>query len=227
MKKLFSVLMFIVLVNEMNAQNRNTVFYDSVGKVTSYESFWSQVWTGRYKAVYNRSLNSRTMVSMSADEYQVELAKTKKRISNSFRLGETFPEFSVTDIRGITINNDSLKGKVVVLNFWFIGCTPCEVERPLLNMLATKYKESEVVFISFARNDKDQLELFLNDHPIDCRVIPTEKDFVKSTFKVNGYPVNTVLSPDGKYFFNSMASGVGIQDILKEAIDAALALKKQ
>jgi cytochrome oxidase Cu insertion factor (SCO1/SenC/PrrC family) len=33
--------------------------------------------------------------------------------------------FSATDINGKEYSLDSLKGKIIVMNFWFIQCKPC------------------------------------------------------------------------------------------------------
>ena len=110
-----------------------------------------------------------------------------------------------------------------MLNFWFIGCSPCEVERPSLNDLTKVYADNkDVVFISFAKNDKEQLTKFLTENPILYNVVPTDKDFIKTKFEINGYPVNIILDRNGKYFFNSSASGVGILTILQRQIDKAL-----
>jgi thiol-disulfide isomerase/thioredoxin len=55
----------------------------------------------------------------------------------------------------------------LALNFWFIGCSPCEMERPSLNDLTKLYADNkDVVFISFAKNDREQLTKFLQEYPI-------------------------------------------------------------
>jgi len=68
--------------------------------------------------------------------------------------------FSVTDIKGNTYTSEELKGKVVVLNFWFIGCAPCRIEIPGLNEMVKHYDKEEVVFIAFALDGKEELKKF-------------------------------------------------------------------
>ncbi len=41
------------------------------------------------------------------------------------KVGDTFPDFSATDITGKTWTNEDVKGKIMVLNLWFTGCGPC------------------------------------------------------------------------------------------------------
>ena len=85
------------------------------------------------------------------------------------------------------------------------------------------YKDNkDVVFIAFAKNSKEELAPFLKEHPFLYKVIPTEKDYIKTKFESNAYPVNIIVDKNGKYFFNSGASGIGISTILQRQIEKAL-----
>jgi len=191
--------------------------------VTTWEGHWAQVVTGRYKSIYNKSENKKTLGKTTKEEFETELRKTEKKITRTNKLGTDFPEFDLLDLNGNRLTKTELKGQVLVLNFWFIGCSPCEMERPSLNDLTKVYAGNKhVVFISFAKNDKEQLTKFLAENPILYNVVPTEKDFIKTKFEINEYPVNIILDRNGKYFFNSSASGVGILTILQRQIDKAL-----
>ena len=217
------IILLTLLTSGLVAQNKNTIFYDSVGQVTTWEGHWAQVVTGRYKSIYNKSENKKTLVKTTREEFDTELRKTEKKITKTNKLGTGFPEFDLLDLNGNRLTRTELRGKVLVLNFWFIGCSPCEMERPSLNDLTKVYADNkEVVFISFAKNDKEQLTKFLAENPILYNVVPTDKDFIKTKFEINEYPVNIILDRNGKYFFNSSASGVGILTILQRQIDKAL-----
>ena len=217
------IVLLTLLTSELVAQNKNTIFYDSVGQVTTWEGHWAQVVTGRYKSIYNKSENKKTLTKTTREEFEAELRKTERRITKTSKVGTDFPEFDLLDLNGNRLTKTELKGKVLVLNFWFIGCSPCEMERPSLNDLTKVYADNkDVVFISFARNDKEQLAKFLADNPVLYKVVPTDKDFIKTKFEIDEYPVNIILDRNGKYFFNSSASGVGILTILQRQIDKAL-----
>ena len=47
--------------------------------------------------------------------------------------GEPFPQFSERDMDGRRWTNDSVKGRVMVINLWFSGCGPCRAEMPILS----------------------------------------------------------------------------------------------
>lgn len=72
------------------------------------------------------------------------------------------PAFALVDINGHSYSLAALRGKVVVLNFWFIGCVVCHQEMPALKQLVTDYRANpKVVFISFARDDADRLRRYV------------------------------------------------------------------
>jgi peroxiredoxin len=84
------------------------------------------------------------------------------------------PVFNVTTLEGKRFNSADLKGKVVVLNLWFINCPFCVEEIKLLNNIVDEYKNNaDVVFIGMATNNKAQLESFLKKNPFKYNVIPS------------------------------------------------------
>lgn len=222
MKKIL-ILLLTLLTIALSAQNKNTIFYDSAGQLTTFEGHWAQAVTGEFKSIYNKAENKKTLVKTTKEEFETELRKTEKRITLKNKIGTDFPEFDLIDINGDRITKSALKGKILVVNFWFIGCAPCEMERPALNELTKLYKDNkEVIFISFARNDKEQLTNFLTENPFLYNVIPTDKDLIKTKFEINQYPFNIIVDRNGKYYFNSSPTGIGIMTILQRHIENAL-----
>ncbi len=73
---------------------------------------------------------------------------------------KSVPKFSGTSLNNIEWNNEKIKGKVVLLNFWFIGCPPCMKEIALLNLLKKKYQEEDFVLLSIAPQLREDLLLF-------------------------------------------------------------------
>lgn len=96
------------------------------------------------------------------------------------------------------------------------------MERPELNSIYNRYKDNpNVVFISFARNQKAPLEKFLVNRPFLYPVVPLTEELI-GKFAIKGYPQNQIIGKDGKYFFNSLAAGIGSGVIIRKAIENAL-----
>ena len=55
--------------------------------------------------------------------------------------------FELQNKEGETINNDSLKGKIVLFDFWFLRCGPCWVKFPDLQRIHEQYQSNPLVEI--------------------------------------------------------------------------------
>src|SRR5215213_2223246 len=92
------------------------------------------------------------------------------------------PAFNVTSLDGKKFELASLRGKVVVLNFWFTGCPPCLSEIPKLNRLVDEFKEKDVVFIAPTWDNVVALQTFLKDHPFKYEVIPNAAKMIINSY---------------------------------------------
>jgi len=92
--------------------------------------------------------------------------------NNKQLAGQQLTQFDLTDMDGNKVSNESLKGKRVVINFWFTTCAPCIAEMPALNTLREEYKDSDVVFIAVTFDKKTQVLQFLKKHSFDFTILP-------------------------------------------------------
>lgn len=128
------------------------------------------------------------------DKHKV-LEKEKKEIRKQIN-GFILNELSFEDINGNKYTLESLKGKIIVMNFWFIQCKPCVKEFPDLNALKMKFQEKDVEFFAVTWNDKNSLIKFLEITKLDLTVVPDRKLIDK--FKIPYYPYNIIIDKKGK-----------------------------
>jgi len=117
------------------------------------------------------------------------------------------PNFAALDMNGNRVELSALRGKVVVVNLWFIGCPNCMDEIKELNQLVNDYKgKSDVVFLGLAASKKEDLVKFLVKNPFAYEIIPNAQMIILTKFGTpdkNGeinvpFPMHYVIDRDGK-----------------------------
>lgn len=62
-------------------------------------------------------------------------------------VGKKVPAFSMKDLKGRALSDQSLRGKVVLLDFWASWCGPCKMASPTMQALHKKYAAKGLVVI--------------------------------------------------------------------------------
>lgn len=110
-----------------------------------------------------------------------------------------FPTFEATSLDGKTYTSNLLKGKVVLINFWFIGCPPCVAEMPLLSQLNAEFENKDFLILSFSLDDTKSIEEFQKKHPMGYAIFANSKDLIANKFKLQrGYPTSIFLNKKGE-----------------------------
>jgi len=112
-------------------------------------------------------------------------------------IGKKIPGFYAQTISNEKIDSGNLKDKVVLINFWFTTCPPCVAEIPAFNRLVKEYKNSDVVFIGFAINNKKTLKKFLKKTRFDFKIVP-DAGKMEELFGILEHPVTFVVDQSGK-----------------------------
>lgn len=135
---------------------------------------------------------------------------------------EYAPSFIAENMSGEKIDLEDLKGKIVVINFWFIQCKPCIEEMPELNKLVDLYKENEeVVFLGITHDKKEKVSAFLEGTPFNYSLISDAQSIVDD-YIVLGFPTNIVLDKLGDIQYQSSGYRHQIDKILGKEIQKAM-----
>lgn len=87
-------------------------------------------------------------------------------------LKKPLPSFRLKDINGNVIDSKTFAGKVVYINFWNTHCVPCVAEIPDLNRLKQKYQNQDVVLLTIAPDNAEEVKQYLSDHQLTLTTIP-------------------------------------------------------
>jgi thiol-disulfide isomerase/thioredoxin len=188
---------------------RTSVFKDSTGKQYNYNEAVLAMIGGELEVIpaNPKDASKGFLLSPVSKEEQLRrvMAAPKPAETTAFKTGKKFDGFSAYDMSGKLVDTKQLKGKVLVINFWFTTCPPCKAERPYLNKIVDSYKkDTNVVFIAVALDQKEQLEPYLKEYEFKYNVIPAGKKIADS-FDIPGYPTQLIVDKDGKVAFHAVS----------------------
>ena len=185
---LFICLVAAFTVAQTKAPVGKTLFYDSDGNLVSNNEFVDI-------RMANFQYPDRTLMkTLNGGTVEFRLQKIPQE-------GSRAPEFSLKTIDGKTISSADLSGKVVVLNFWFIGCPVCRALKPKLNTFKTKFEgRDDVVFIAVTGDPPGDVRSFAKNEPLDyIQTAGAAAELKKFVF--SGYPKNIVISKTGEIVY--------------------------
>jgi peroxiredoxin len=134
--------------------------------------------------------------------------------------GAQMPQFTVSTLDGKTINSADLKGKVVVLSFWFIGCPACMEMEPKLNEFKTKFAgQSDVVFLAMTADAAASVKKYLAKAKFDY-IQAVDALSAMEPFVFGVYPKNIVIDRQGKivYWRSTVKSWDKFESVVRDEL---------
>jgi len=191
-------------------------FKNQEGKVLTKEEvkeFMKGVFSLRQQLVDGKKVI--TLIPSGNDERSLQYAKLDT-FKNSL-INKPVAAFNLVDINKNTWNTDKLKGKIIIINFWFTACNPCIQEMPHLNKLVAENKDSSVLFIAPAPENETQVKKFLKKYAFDYNIIPSSTEFI-SAMDIKNFPTHLVVDKEGiiRQVF------IGYVDDIKEKLQAEI-----
>jgi len=112
--------------------------------------------------------------------------------------GEPAPRFNAKTTAGEKFTNDSLKGHVVLLQFWTTWCPYCRSEQPLVDSLDREFRDQGLVVLAVDVNEsKKTVKRYLEQNPRACRIVLTEDTNLAAMYAAVSYPIYVVIDRDG------------------------------
>ena len=134
--------------------------------------------------------------------------------------GKPLPKINYVDLEGKKYDSETIKGKILVLDFWFIGCTACVAEMPKLNKLKAQYSNrKDILFAAIAFDKENALRKFMKKTDFHFDIISDTAYYLIKKLGINGFPTSVIINKDGNVvkILDDQYHGLeGLKEILRK-----------
>ena len=109
-------------------------------------------------------------------------------------------DFTLQDQNGDDVPFESLRGKVVLLNFWATWCGPCKIEIPWFVEFADRYAEDGLVVLGLSVDDTvDKIQAFVDEYKVNYPMLVGlgRDDFQEAYGPIWGIPMTFFIDREG------------------------------
>lgn len=202
----YTALLFVILIQACPSKEKAAIAKEekTIEAAKVSESNYAEG-IAHCKAVFDNMLKTTGSASSTAD----------------CLIGYDLPDFEVTTMSGKKVSNNSLKGKITIINFWFTKCRPCVAEIPGFNQIIDKYGRENFNYISIGRDSEEEVTEFLIKNPWKFDHIVDAESLIRGEFMFMwGFPTTMLVDSNGTiiHAINRGKSGPGAAEHLKRRL---------
>lgn len=190
---------FKAMIEDMNVFTKNFVKEHNNSVVGAYIALLQL--SNQIDGAELESITSKFPAEIGKSEYVIKLKELVDGMKKT-SVGAVAPDFTMNDQAGKPVKLSSLRGQVVLIDFWASWCKPCRQENPNVVKLYQKYhaKGFEILGVSLDRT-KDDWEQAIKDDQLNWLHVSDLQFWQNAAarlYSVNQIPQSFLLDKDGK-----------------------------
>lgn len=141
------------------------------------------------------------VIDINADPFLMDQASSNLHAMDVLNLGQNAPDFNLKDINGKQYSLDSLRGRVVILQFWSVSCPGCREEMPMYKKIFTENQSDKLVMLGVTMKDGEKTYEYIEKEKLEWpQVVLDQKDnpMIQQSYSIQYVPNNYVIGVDGK-----------------------------
>ncbi len=161
----------------------------------------------RMPSLFQLNTETGEIESLELENIDAFVARRGATVKVTQWVGEPVPPFELSSFQNETYRNQDLKGKNLLIYFWFTGCPPCIRIAPILQQLDRKYSDSNFQVIGFNADRILELEVtdqqrqdYLQDQGLRFVNLHVDRPTRQAFGNINVFPTLFFVDSDGTIF---------------------------
>jgi peroxiredoxin len=119
-------------------------------------------------------------------------------IAAALERGDPAPRFTAKTLDGERFTSDSLKGKVVLIQFWATWCPYCKKDEPALSAVTREFEKDGLVVLAVDMGEpRRKVKKFVEESPRPWKVVLAEDTTLAAICEAKGYPLYVAIDREG------------------------------
>jgi outer membrane lipoprotein-sorting protein/peroxiredoxin len=137
--------------------------------------------------------------------------------ANANLSGKDAADFKFNSLDGKEFSLQSLRGKVVLLDFWATWCGPCRKDLPALEKIYSEFRDRGLVMLGMnVGEDRETVSKFLAANKLSYPIVLAGQTEMLESYSVIAFPTVVLIDREGKIALYHVGSGS--ESELREAL---------
>ena len=130
---------------------------------------------------------------------------------------QPMPSFKATTMDGQKYTNDTVKGKVVLLQFWATWCKYCRGDQDAVDKISREFADKGLLVLAVdAGESKRTVKQYLAKSPRAVPIVLMENTNLAAMFAAKSYPLYVLIDAEGK--IAGELPGAGGEEALRQLL---------